>query len=263
MRAVWLMAGAAATVIALTISTVVLWRGFARARTPTEVTMRSIPFEGESLRVKTGKGRVGLYVLPGKAGELLLERSLRWTRDRPTVTEEWDAGSRTLLLDAVCPGGDQPDGPFCHADYTLFVPPETNLDASTRGGGLAVSELFGDVRLTSVSGDLDVHAVAGDLWARTGTGSVDADDLGGQRADVEVGTGDLDLRFAGAPSQVKAVVRTTGDVMVNLPPQAGRDSAYDVTATGTNTTVDVRQTTGSPKTIVATTEDGLVTICCQ
>ncbi|MEV5325630.1 DUF4097 family beta strand repeat-containing protein [Nonomuraea fastidiosa] len=267
MRSAWLVAGAVATVIALTLSTVTLWRVFAQARTPRDVTLRSIPFDGDSVRVKAGKGQVALSVLPGKAGELLVERSLRWDRDRPKVTEDWNPASGTLLLDAVCPGSDQPDGPLCQADYTLFLPPETDLEASTRGGRITVHELFGDVRLTSVSGDVDVREVSGDVWARTGTGSVDADGLTGKKADVEVGSGDVELMFAVTPSQVKAVVRTSGNVAVNVPPQAraGTDGAhaYNVTVSGTNTTVDVPQREDAKRTIVATTEDGIVTVCCQ
>ena len=267
MRKVWLVAGAVTTVVALTLSTLNLWRVFAGARTPRDVTLRSIPFDGDSVRVKAGKGQVALSVLPGKAGELLVERALRWDGERPKVTEDWDPRSRTLSLEAVCPGSDQPKGPLCQADYTLFVPPETDLEASTRSGHITVHGLFGDVRLTSVSGDVDVREVSGDLWARSGTGSVDADGLTGKKADVEVGSGDVELMFAVTPSQVKAVVRASGDVSVHVPPQAraGTDGAhaYDVTVSGTNTTVDVPQREDAKRTIVATTAEGIVTVCCQ
>ncbi|NJP90365.1 hypothetical protein HCN51_13035 [Nonomuraea sp. FMUSA5-5] len=258
MRALWLAAGAVATVVVLTVSTVGLWNGFAGARTPTDVTIRSIPFDGQELRVKTGKGQVNLWIVSGKAGELLIRRSLSWSRDRPTVTEDWDASARTLRLDAVCPRYDQPDGPICEADYLLAVPPETSVEAATSVGQLTVDELFGDLRLTSVSGDVNVNSLAGDLYVRTGTGRVDGDGLRGARADVEVGSGDVELAFRSAPSEAKVVVRTAGDVYLQVPP-----TVYDVAVQGANTTVDVKHAPGASRKITVTAPDGLVNVCCR
>ncbi|MBB6546313.1 hypothetical protein HD593_001108 [Nonomuraea rubra] len=258
MRAMWLAAGAVATVVALTLSTVGLWHGFSRARTPTDVTVRSIPFDGEKLRILAGKGQVDLVIMSGQAGEVLIQRALRWTRDRPTVTEDWDARSGTLRVDAVCPGHDQPTGPVCRADYVVQVPPETTLEARTSGGDLSVGELFGDLRLTTVSGNVRANALAGDLWVRTGTGNVDGDGLRSSRADVEVGSGDVKLTFRSAPSEVKAVVRTAGDVTMYVPP-----SLYDVTAEGANTTLDVKRSSGASRKITMRATEGFVSVCCR
>ncbi|UBU12129.1 DUF4097 domain-containing protein [Nonomuraea gerenzanensis] len=258
MRALWLAAGAVATVVALTLSTVALWQGFGEARTPTDVTMRSIPFDGRELRIQAGKGQVDLMILSGRAGELLIQRALRWTRDRPTVTEDWDAASGTLRLDAVCPGHDQPRGPICRADYVVQVPPETTLEAGTSGGRLRVDDLFGDLRLTTVSGDVRVNALAGDLWVRTGTGHVQGDGLRSARADVEVGSGDVQLAFRSAPSEVKAIVRTAGDIDLYVPP-----NLYDVTAEGANTTLDVRRASGASRKVTVRAPEGLVSVCCR
>ncbi|WP_052423049.1 hypothetical protein [Nonomuraea candida] len=258
MRGLWLTAGAVVTVIALALSTTLLWSAFAAGRTPTDRAMRSIPFEGSGLRVKTGRGQVHVWVMAGRAGELLLQRSMQWSKDRPTVTEDWDSATGTLLLDATCPGSDQPDGPLCEAEYTLLVPPETDLAADTAGGGLWVSDLFGDLRLTSVSGDVRVEGAAGEVWARAGTGSFTGEGLRGERADVEVGSGDVSLYFEGAPTDVRAIVRTAGDVRVTV-----REGVYDVTATGENTTVDVRRRAGAARRIVAGAGGGTVTVCCR
>ncbi|MGW4796617.1 hypothetical protein ACWEPC_29775 [Nonomuraea sp. NPDC004297] len=258
MRGLWLLAGSVVTVVALTLSTLGLWHSFARASTPTEHTMRSIPFEGQKVRIAVGRGQVSLWIVSGPAGKVHVQRVLRWSRHRPTVTEDWGAASATLRLDATCPGSDQPTGPVCEADYIVAVPPETAVEAGTSGGPLFVEELFGDLRLTSVSGNVRVRAVAGDLYARIGTGSFDGDDLGGERADVEVGSGDVRLTFHKKPSDVRAVVRTKGDVMVAVPP-----SPYDVTAEGANTSIDLRQSPGASRRITASAPDGIVTLCCR
>jgi Putative adhesin len=259
MRGLWLTAGAVVTLLALLGSTLGLWRGFAWGTTPTDISMRTIPFEREAVRIEAGKGHVNVWISAGQAGELLIRRSLRWSKERPAVTEEWDETSGTLRLDAVCPGSDQPEGPTCHAEYMLFVPPETDLRADVKGGDLAVNALFGDVRVTTVSGAAHVNNVSGDLWARTGTGGFSGENLRGDKADVEVGSGDVDLSFERPPLEVKAVVRTEGDVDIRVPPR----SEYDVDADGENTTVDVGRAPGSSRKIVATALNGTVTVCCQ
>ncbi|MEV4018728.1 DUF4097 family beta strand repeat-containing protein [Nonomuraea angiospora] len=259
MRAAWLAAGAVATAIALLISTFGLWRGFARARIPQESTQRSIAFEHKNVRIKTGKGtQVDLTILPGRAGELLIDRSLRWSKDRPTITEDWDVRSSTLRLDAVCPGEEQPDGPVCWADYVIYVPPETDVEAGTGNGRLSVNDLFGKVRLSSVAGDVLVNNLSGTIWARSGTGNVDAKDLDVEAADVEIGSGDVDLSFVSAPTTVNAVVRTAGDVSLDLP-----KTIYHVTAEGINTNIDVDQNPASPRKIVVRAPKGMVSICCD
>ncbi|MGP3956298.1 hypothetical protein ACTWPT_09905 [Nonomuraea sp. 3N208] len=255
MRAVWLTAGAVVTVIALLISTVLVWRGFARARTPTDVTERSIPFTKDKVEIAAAAGQVDLFLVPGQAGELLIRRTLRWSRDRPNVTEDWDADASALRLEAVCPRSDQPDGPVCWAAYTITVPPETDIVASTTRGELAVAEAFGSLRLTSVSGDVRLHDVAGPVWARTGTGNIEGERLDGDEADVEAGSGKLRLSFNSPPTSVRAVVRTIGNITVLVP-----DVAYNVTVDATNSTLGIKRDRESPRKIVATTAEGSVTL---
>ncbi|MEV4361429.1 DUF4097 family beta strand repeat-containing protein [Nonomuraea sp. NPDC049625] len=259
MRAAWLAAGAVATAFALLLSVGGLWRGVARARMPEENTQRSIAFEHKNVRIKAGKGsQVDLSILPGRAGELLIARSLRWSRNRPTITEDWDVRSSTLRLDAVCPGGEQPNGPVCWADYVIYVPPETDVEAGTGNGRLSVTDLFGKVRLSSVAGDVQVDNLSGTLWARSGTGSVDATELDVEAADVEIGSGDVNLSFVSAPTTVNAVVRTAGDVSLNLP-----RTAYDMTVEGNDTDVDVARNPTSPRKIVVRAPKGRVSVCCD
>ncbi|TMR94614.1 DUF4097 family beta strand repeat-containing protein [Nonomuraea basaltis] len=258
MRAAWLAAGAVVTVIALVVSTTALWRGFARARTPVDTTQRSIPFAKDKVEIKGATTQVSVIVLAGEAGELLIHRTLRWSRDRPDITEDWEAATSTLRLEAACPGSDQPDGPVCRADYVIFVPPETDIVADTTGGELAVNDIFGSVRLTTVSGDVRVHNISGPIWARTGTGDVDAERLDGDTADVEVGSGNVDLSFVNPPMSVRAVVRTAGDVRVNVP-----TGLYDLTVDAANTTLDVKKDDESPRKITAKAPGGSVSLCCR
>ncbi|TMR18044.1 hypothetical protein ETD86_22270 [Nonomuraea turkmeniaca] len=255
MRAAWLTAGAVATVIALLMSTSLLWRGFARARTPVDTELRSIPFTKDKVEIAAASGQVDLVILPGQAGELLINRTLRWSRDRPDVTEDWDATASTLRLEVSCPGADQPDGPICQAEYMITVPPETDIVASTTRGELDVAATFGSLRLTSVSGDLRLHDVAGSVWARTGTGRIEGERLDGDVADVEAGSGRVHLSFSGPPTSVRAVVRTRGNITIGVP-----TGAYNVAVDATNSTIGIKRDKESPRKIIATTAEGTVSL---
>ncbi|TDD19857.1 DUF4097 family beta strand repeat-containing protein [Nonomuraea diastatica] len=258
MRAAWLIVGALTTAVALLVSTTALWHGFARTRMPEETRQRTIPFKAHKIKVSASQGDVHVSILPGRAGEVFIRRSVRWTRDRPTVTEDWDARTSTLRLDAVCPEADQPEGPRCMAEYLLFVPPETDIEADTTRGGLSIGDVFGNVRVNSVSGDVRVDDLAGSLWARVGTGNINADGLDAEKTDVEVGAGNVHLSFVNPPTAVRAVVRTSGDVGVHV-----RGGSYDVSVVGRNTTLDISKDPSSPRKITARAPDGNVTLCCR
>jgi hypothetical protein len=256
MRALWLSAGAVATVCALLISSVTFWDGFAHASPPTETTSRSIAFKLSQLKVIAGRGSVNVSIHPGDAGELFLERSLRWSKTKPTVKEDWDG--RTLRLAASCPGTDERHPPVCEADYTLFVPVETNVEAESANGGLEVNRIYGNVRMTSESGPLRVTETTGTVWARSGSGDVRGSALTGGLADVEIGSGHVDLSFDTAPTNVRAVVRTRGNVTVFVP-----GLAYDVDARAKSVSLDIGKDSASPRKITVQAPDGTASVCCR
>jgi hypothetical protein len=257
-RAAWLAAGAVATVIALAVSTALLWAQFARARAPMDVQHRSIALTKDKVEIETASGPVNLDILAGRAGELMIVRTLRWSKNRPDVSEDWDATRSTLRLEADCHDAGQPDGPLCQANYMIFVPPETDIVAATTRGDLSVDAAFGSVRATSVSGNVRLNDVAGPVWVRSGTGNIGGRRLDGGLADVETGSGDVNLSFVTAPTSVRAVVRTAGGVDVTVPP-----AAYDVTADAPHATIEVRRDESSPRKITAKVKSGWVSVCCR
>ncbi|MEU7861852.1 hypothetical protein [Nonomuraea sp. NPDC049141] len=257
MRALWLSAGAMVTVLALLGTSSVLWGAFAYARPPIETTSRSIPFKLSRLKVIVARGNVNVSIHPGEAGELFLERSLRWSKQKPGVKEDWDE-QRTLRLDVSCPGMDQPDAPLCQAHYTLFVPEETDIETESANGGLDVHDIFGDIRMTSESGELRAYRTSGTVWARSGSGDVTGVGLTGGEADMETGAGRVDLSFDAAPTKVRAVVRTRGDVVVVVP-----DLGYDVTASAKRADVNVKKDPTSPRKITIQSQNALVMPCCE
>ncbi|MER6946864.1 DUF4097 family beta strand repeat-containing protein [Nonomuraea sp. NPDC000554] len=256
MRAVWLVLGAVTTALALLLSTSAIWNEFARASLPTETTGWSRPFRATSLKIEVGEGDIGLNVLAGEAGEVVANRTMEWSRDKPVVTEKW--GDGTLRLDATCSGSDPRSRPRCQVFYDVFVPPEASVEATTGSGPLNVSGLYGDVRVTSAAGDLGLVGVAGAVWARSGTGEIRARELSGGQVDAETGEGSVNLSFSGRPTSVKAVVRASGDVNLSVP-----GGSYDVTSDAEESRIDVKREPGSARKIIARTPDGSVFVCCR
>ncbi|WP_219461064.1 DUF4097 family beta strand repeat-containing protein [Nonomuraea rhizosphaerae] len=253
MRALWLISGALATVFALLLGTGLLWAGFAKARPPTEYTRRVIPFKLSELRLMTGAGGVNVMIAAGEAGELVLERSLRWSEQRPTVDEPWDG--KTLTLDASCPDTHREQPPICDADYTLFVPMETDIEATSVNGLISVNSLYGDVTLTSESGDLEVSDATGTVHVRSGSGSVRGRQLTSAQTDVETGSGRVDLSFDAAPTKVRAVVRTKGNVSLMLP-----HGPYDVTAEAKESEITVDKDPTSPRKVIIDAKRGFALV---
>ncbi|NUR93110.1 MAG: DUF4097 family beta strand repeat protein [Nonomuraea sp.] len=243
MRAAWLAAGAVATVFALVLSTLLLWHDFSRGRAPQEFHRRSVPFTQSELKITTGDSAVSVDINPGPAGTLMIDRSTLWTSvKKPTITEEWDG--HTLRLDTRCET-DEPDS-ACESRYTLFVPPEIDVDAATTFGDLTISDVIGGVRLTTVSGAVEAHRLPGSLWVRSVSGRLSVNSLSGGKVDVETGSGDVHVDFMDPPVEVRAVARATGSVDVRVPP-----GSYDVTAEGRHTDVDVDSVDGAKKKIEA------------
>ena len=97
MRTAWLIAGALVTVLTLVVTTVGLSRGIAMAQAPSEHTARTIPLPGNAqLRIEANGGHIRLAVHAGEAGVIVVDRQLEWTRDKPSVSEDWNG--RTLRL---------------------------------------------------------------------------------------------------------------------------------------------------------------------
>ncbi|MDA0634937.1 DUF4097 family beta strand repeat-containing protein [Nonomuraea sp. MCN248] len=254
MRRLWLILGTVLTVAALAVSTGVVWAALADPSPPLEVSWRSIPFRGGALTVQADGAEVSVHIEAGQAGSIEIERELVWTGGKPTVSEEWDGG--TLRLDGACPGEWRPTGRDCRIRYQVFVPPETDVEATTNAM-LSISRMRGDVSLTSARGTVGVHDVAGDLRLRSETGDILADSLRSGTVDAETGTGTVRLSFEIPPSDVRATVRATGDIELALP-----QGVYDVTASAPKTDVDSRLNPSSSHKVHASTPEGDIRICC-
>jgi hypothetical protein len=257
-RIAWLVTGGTLTALAVAFTALAAWAEIMTTRRSTETTLQSRALTAPGIVVET-TGYVNISVVPGAARRLDLERTLFWTLDRPVVSEEWDG--RTLRLDVRCPGGDHPGGLVCQADYILRVPAATDVEAvSRRLGTVSVSGIQGDLRLSTALGDVVVDGTGGTLRVRAQTGNVIGTGLRSAEADVETGTGNVDLRFAVPPGNVGAVVTTAGNVKVRVPDGEAYEEGYNVRTDDGNATVEVRRDPAAPRRITALTGSGELSI---
>lgn len=160
--------------------------------------------------VDVGSGDVDLSA--GDAGQATVHRRLTWSWFRPTVIETWDGN--TLSLRYRCHGVFLAGG--CGVDYRLSVPAGVAVDVRTGSGDIHIRDLTGPLTLHSGSGDLAVSHAGGRLSLNTGSGDVNAAGLTATSVRARTGSGDVALRFDGAPSDVAADTGS-GDVRVFVP----------------------------------------------
>ncbi|WP_248960284.1 DUF4097 family beta strand repeat-containing protein [Sphaerisporangium perillae] len=178
------------------------------------------------LHVESGSGEI-LVTESDRTGFHVTE-TLHWKSDKP-VTRHPVEGD-TLKLGYDCPNENW----TCDVDYAIEVP---------RGV---------QVKLKTGSGDITLRALSGRFDADTGSGTIDANGLGGKQAVAKTGSGDVDLRFTAVPDNVD--VRTgSGTGVVHVP-----QGAYDVNlSTGSGEKkIDVTDDDSSSRSIVVKTGSG-------
>ncbi|MGZ4603077.1 MAG: DUF4097 family beta strand repeat-containing protein [Kineosporiaceae bacterium] len=194
-----------------------------------ETAVYTQPVTTMAIRTTSGDIRVTAGA-PGSP--VVIRRVLQWSFGRAGSAESITDGR--LDVAARCSGGLGLGD--CSVDYEVTAPP-----------GLAL-------RLDSHSGDVDVAGTAGDLAVSVHTGSITVLGARSGRAELSTSTGDIDVRFAVAPHDVRAP-SSTGSVVVQVPSDG---TSYDVraaTSTGdqsvrvpTNPTasrhIDARTSTG-------------------
>ncbi len=164
----------------------------------------------------------------------------------------WDDPDRTLKNLVANPPFSQEDSlirighsgwdmNMVSADYSVTVPPDTQMKGMAGSGNLDVNGIAGPANFTVGSGNISATAIANDTHAVVGSGDVTLTDTKG-RVDVTSGSGNLVVR--GAKDEVRARAGS-GDIRIEQP--AGNVVAEagsgDIELRGA--TADVRLHTGS------------------
>jgi len=202
------------------------------------------------LEVDTGDLRLS----PGEAGAVTVERRLFWSYRKPTFEERWDG--QTLRVTGDCSGWFS-IGPGCGVDYTLRVPEGVSVQARTSTGDVSVTNIDGDLHLTSSTGDIRVTGGGGALQLSTSTGDIIASDVTSDTIDASTSTGDVRLGFADAPRTVSAEA-STGDIRIVVPD--GDSYRIDADASTGDVRVSVGRNDDSGRSIVARTSTGDVDV---
>jgi DUF4097 and DUF4098 domain-containing protein YvlB len=127
------------------------------------------------------------------------------------------------------------------AEYTVTVPPDTEMHGSSGSGNLDVNGIAGPAAFTVGSGNISATAIGNDTRAVAGSGHVSVTDSQGR---VEVTNGSGEVLVRGAKNEVR-VHTGSGDIRVEQPGAnlVVETGSGDVDVTGA--TADVRMHTSS------------------
>lgn len=132
------------------------------------------------------------------------QRDVRQAQANPPVTQEGN-------LIRVGAAGHHDSG--VDIDYTIVVPPATELHSSSGSGDVTVAGIQGPVNFSSGSGNFTASQIAGDAQATTGSGDVHFANIQGQ-ATVTAGSGDVEARYVSGETRIHT---GTGDIQVTQP----------------------------------------------
>lgn len=254
-RRLWLLAGAAVTVLLIGATGSFLWGRMAATASvgPAQVQVQTQAYTGQpqALVIQLASGDVTLR--RGPAGRITVRRRLQWSVSKPVVHEHWDG--QVLNVRQDCPAG--PFNRNCDTDYTLTVPPGVTVGAFTGSGTIVVAGITGQLNLMAGSGDITASGAAGQVQAQTGSGNVTVTGARSAQVMASSDSGDVALAFASEPRLVRAH-SASGNVTVLVPSGA----SYNVqagTASG-NRTITVGQDSTAPRSIAADSDSGDVTV---
>lgn len=178
-----------------------------------------------ALDVTTGSGDI--VITESDRPAVHVTETIHWRGgDRPATEHPVDGG--TLTLRHRC------EGMSCSVDYKVEIPRGLTAKLGTGSGTVTLRGLTGGVNVESGSGDIE------------------AGNLGSKQFVAETGSGDIEARFAVIPEKVE-VESGSGDVAAYVP-----KGSYDVTTeTGSgDETVEVVKDPSSPRKVTLKTGSG-------
>jgi hypothetical protein len=201
-----------------------------------------------NLDISIESGNIEVRV--GQPGQVVLERHLKWSEEKPAYSETWDG--EQLRITSDCPENQR----HCSLGYVVYVPAGVELTAKTDVGKIDVEGVEGDIRLSTSSGNVDATGTKGDVWSRVSNGNISIE---GQspKVDLQASSGNIDLRFSAAPSAVKAKT-ASGNIEVIVP--FGDAYAVRANTDSGRRTVSVQQDSAANRSIDIKVSSGNVTV---
>lgn len=109
------------------------------------------------------------------------------------------------------------DWPSASVDYSVTVPPNTELHGSSASGGISVDGISGPVEITVASGGVSAESIGGDARIHAASGSVRLGDIRGN-AEVTAASGSVDVNQVQGDARVHTlsgqiwIERATGNI---------------------------------------------------
>jgi hypothetical protein len=181
-------------------------------------------------------------------GDMALE--YHYAQWRPDV--DWEVRDGTLHLDSDCLQQGH-----CWVDLELTVPWTTEVDLWVISGPVELWNTTGDVSLDVQSGAAKLQDVTGNLVIDISSGGLQGDDLRGDRFDIAVTSGTVDLEFDDTFDRLQVAV-TSGSVDLLVPYDT---YACDVSvASGSESVSGISESATANHTIVVDVTSGSVEI---
>jgi DUF4097 and DUF4098 domain-containing protein YvlB len=149
------------------------------------------------IRIELTNGSGDSHVTTGPDGEIRIhgEIQVRAWSDKSGQRRVDEIQSHPPVVqdgDVVRIGGSGWSSKDVSIDYTIIVPADAEIRATTGSGDLEINGLKGPAIFIAGSGDIKASKISGDVHATAGSGAIELSDIGGQ-VQATAGSGDITL----------------------------------------------------------------------
>ncbi len=226
-----------ATLVAIAILTGACMAGCGPEASAVGTADRTFTVNGP-VRLELQNGSGNSRVVVGSPGEVRVHAEFRvhqwlWGNPDQTLRELIADPPFSQEANLIRVGGSRHDTEMVSVEYSVTVPPDTEMHGMSGSGDLDVSGIAGPATFTVGSGNIFATAIVNDTHAVVGSGNVTFTDSQG-RIDVASGSGNLVIH--GAKGEVRA--RTgSGNIRIEHP-------GANVVAEAASGDVEVRDAAG-------------------
>jgi DUF4097 and DUF4098 domain-containing protein YvlB len=127
-------------------------------------------------------------------------------------------------------------------DYTIVVPPNTEVYAQTGSGDVEVKGVKGPVKFTAGSGSVSATAIGGDVQVTAGSGEIHLADIQGQ-AQLTAGSGNMNLKAVHGETRLQS---GSGTVKIEAPGDnvVATTGSGNITVSGASADLRLRAASG-------------------
>jgi len=167
-------------------------------------------------------------------GAASAQRRLSELRSNPPISQE---GNLIQI------GGSFPSSSTLTIDYTIIVPPDSQIHGTTGSGEITTTGVEGPASFKTGSGNISATSIKGDIQARTGSGSIQLASIQGQ---VEAAAGSGEVSLADVRGDIR-VQTGSGGIRIAQPAGAivASSSSGNIDAAGVNGDLRVRTVSGN------------------